>query len=119
MVAIYAPLFLMLAIAAVVVVGFFLSSHYLGPKAPTPEKMMPFESGNPSPGARNVRMSVKFYVTAISFVVFDVEAVFLYVWAVRFKSLGLGGLIAMGGFLAMLIIGLLYELKKGALEWEK
>ena len=119
MVAIYAPLFLMLAIAAVVVVGFFLASHYLGPKAPTPEKMMPFESGNPSPGARNVRMSVKFYVTAISFVVFDVEAVFLYVWAVRFKSLGLGGLIAMGGFLAMLIIGLLYELKKGALEWEK
>jgi NADH-quinone oxidoreductase subunit A len=119
MVATYAPLFLMLAIAAAVVVGFFAASHFLGPKARTPEKMMPFESGNPSAGARDVRMSVKFYLTAISFVVFDVEAVFLYVWAVHFKTLGIGGLIAMGGFLAMLIIGLLYELKKGALEWEK
>ena len=119
MVATYAPLFLMLAIAAVVVVGFFAASHFLGPKVRTPEKMMPFESGNPSAGARNVRMSVKFYLTAISFVVFDVEAVFLYVWAVHFKSLGLGGMVAMGGFLMMLLIGLLYELKKGALEWEK
>ncbi len=119
MVAIYAPLFLMLAIAAIVVVAFFSASHFLGPKLPSPEKLMPFESGNPSLGARNVRMSIKFYLTAISFVVFDVEAVFLYVWAVHFKSLGAAGLVAMGGFLTLLIVGLLYEIKKGALEWEK
>lgn len=119
MVETYAPLLLMLGIAFVVVVAFFCASHFLGPKAPSPEKDMPFESGNPSPGASHLRMSVKFFLTAISFVVFDVEVVFLYIWATHYKSLGGTGLVVMTAFLAMLVIGLVYELRKGALEWEK
>jgi NADH-quinone oxidoreductase subunit A len=119
MVETYAPLLLMLVIAFVVVVVFFAGSHFLGPKKPSPEKSMPFESGNPSAGASHLRMSVKFFLTAISFVVFDVEVVFLYIWAVHYRSLGGAGLAMMTAFLAMLIIGLVYELRKGALEWEK
>jgi NADH-quinone oxidoreductase subunit A len=118
MVATYAPLLLMLAAALLVVLGFFAAGHFLGPKNPTAEKDTPFESGNPSPGARNARVSVKFFLTAISFVVFDVEVVFLYVWAVQYKSMGAPALIVMAAFLTMLVVGLLYELKKGALEWE-
>ena len=118
MVETYAPLLLMFALAFVVVIGFFLASHYLGPKKPSPEKMMPFESGNPSEGASHLRMSVKYFLTAISFVVFDVEVVFLYLWAVHFKSLGGAGLLMAAAFLAMLLIGLVYELRKGALEGE-
>jgi NADH-quinone oxidoreductase subunit A len=119
MVATYAPLFLLLALAALVVLGFFATGQFLGPKNPSAEKSMPFESGNPSPGAHHVRLSVKFYLTAILFVVFDIEAVFLYVWAVHFRFLGWTGLVAMAGFLAVLVVGLVYALKKGALEWEK
>jgi len=119
MVATYAPLLLMFALAALVVVGFFLGAQYLGPKNPTHEKLMPFESGNESAGARKFRMSVKFYLTAILFVVFDIEAVFLYVWAVRYRAMGSVGLLSMTAFLAVLVVGLVYALRKGALEWEK
>ena len=69
-------------------------------------------------GANNIRLSVKFYLTAILFIVFDVEVVFLYPWAVVFRDLGWQGFAAMGIFLAMLVLGLLYEWRKGALEWE-
>ncbi|MBI5532324.1 MAG: NADH-quinone oxidoreductase subunit A [Deltaproteobacteria bacterium] len=119
MVATYAPLLLMFALAGLVVMGFFVAGHFLGPKNPSPAKLMPFESGNESPGARKIRMSVKFYLTAILFVVFDIEAVFLYVWAVRFRALGWVGMVSMVGFLAVLVVGLVYALRKGALEWEK
>lgn len=119
MVATYAPLLLLFALAALVVAAFFLGGQYLGPKNPSHDKLAPFESGNPSPGARKLRMSVKFYLTAILFVVFDIEAVFLYVWAVRFRALGWLGMVSMAGFLAVLVVGLVYALKKGALEWEK
>lgn len=119
MVETYAPLLMMLAIALVVVVAFFSVGHFLGPKAPSPEKSMPFESGNPSAGASHLRLSVKFFLTAISFVVFDVEVVFLYIWAVHYRSLGGAGLAAMAAFLTMLVVGLVYEIKEGALEWEK
>jgi NADH-quinone oxidoreductase subunit A len=119
MVATYAPLFIMFALAALVVAGFFLAGQYLGPNNPSPAKLMPFESGNESPGARKIRMSVKFYLTAILFVVFDIEAVFLYVWAVRFRALGWVGFLSMASFLAVLVVGLVYALRKGALEWEK
>ncbi len=119
MVATYAPLFLMLGLAGLVVIGFFVAAHYLGPKNPTPAKLMPFEAGNESAGARHARLSVKFYLTAILFIVFDIEAVFLYVWAVRFRALGMVGLLSMARFLAVRLVGLFYALRKGALEWEK
>ncbi len=118
MVATYAPLFLLFVVAGLVVLGFFFAGQALGPKNPTAEKLMPFESGNPSSGARTVRLSVKFYLTAISFVIFDIEAIFLYVWAVQFRALGWGGFLAMAAFLVMIAVGLVYEIRKGALEWE-
>ncbi|MEI8254478.1 MAG: NADH-quinone oxidoreductase subunit A, partial [Deltaproteobacteria bacterium] len=71
-----------------------------------------------STGARHVKLSVKFYLTALLFVLFDIEAVFLYPWAVLYQSLGWIGLVEMMLFLAMLTVGLVYCWKKGALEWE-
>ena len=91
----------------------------IGPKNPTPEKMIPYECGSESTGARFVKPSVKFYLTAILFVVFDIEAVFIYPWAIQFRGLGWTGFATMGSFIALLVVGLVYVWKKGALEWEK
>ena len=80
--------------------------------------MKPFECGSESSGGRHVKLSVKFYLTAILFVVFDIESVFIYPWAVRFRSLGWTGLAEMFGFLAVIVVALIYVWRKGALEWE-
>jgi NADH:ubiquinone oxidoreductase subunit B-like Fe-S oxidoreductase/NADH:ubiquinone oxidoreductase subunit 3 (subunit A) len=90
-VAAYIPLFILFALAALIVVGMFTATSLLGPKNPTPEKMIPFECGSETTGGRNVRPSVKFYLTAILFVVFDIEAVLIYPWVVQFRSLGWWG----------------------------
>jgi NADH-quinone oxidoreductase subunit A len=97
----------------------YVATTYLGPKAPNPDKPMPFESGNPSEGARRLRPSVKFYLTALLFVVFDIEAVMIYPWAVEFRSLGWVGFATMASFIGLLAVVLIYVWKKGALEWEK
>jgi NADH-quinone oxidoreductase subunit A len=116
----YLPLFLMLAIAVALPLIMFVLASSLGPKdKPNDEFLIPYESGSESTGARHVKLSVKFYLTAILFVVFDIEAVFLYPWAAQFRSLGWFGLIEMIAFLAVLGATLLYAWKKGALEWEK
>jgi NADH-quinone oxidoreductase subunit A len=115
----YAPVFLLLALAFTVAILFYSGATFLGPKKPTAEKMMPFECGSDSTGGKHSKLSVKFYLTAILFVVFDIEAVFIYPWAVQFQSLGWTGLISMFGFLSTVVVGLIYVWKKGALEWEK
>ena len=92
MTTLYLPLFIMFAVALLVCLGMFSLGQFVGPKNPTPEKMTPFECGNDTSGAKGTKMSVKFYLTAILFVVFDIEVVFLYPWAVEFKSLGWDGL---------------------------
>ncbi len=114
----YGPVFLMVGFALVVALAVFTLATVLGPKNPTAEKMLPYESGSESSGARHVRLSVKFYLTAILFVIFDIEAVFLYPWAVLYQSLGWTGLIEMTVFLGVLVAALAYCWKKGALEWE-
>ena len=114
----YIPLLILFLIGAVFTVGFFVATSYLGPKNPTPEKMIPYESGSPSTGAQHVRLSIKFYLTAILFVVFDIEAVFLYPWAALFRQLGWTGFLEMVLFLFILTLTLVYAWKKGALEWE-
>jgi NADH-quinone oxidoreductase subunit A len=81
--------------------------------------MIPYECGSETTGGRHVKLSVKFYLTAILFVIFDVEAVFIYPWAIQFRSLGAAGLLTMFGFIATLALALVYCWKKGALEWEK
>lgn len=115
----YLPLFLLFLIAGVVAVAMFTLTSILGPKNPTPEKMMPFECGSDSTGSRFVRPSVKFYLTAILFVVFDIEVVLMYPWVVSFRSLGWTGFLTMASFVALLVVALAYVWKKGALEWEK
>src|SRR3954470_22385633 len=110
---------LMIAVAALIACTFFGAATFLGRNVnKTPEKMKPFECGSESSGGRHLKLSVKFYLTAILFVVFDIEAVFIYPWAVRFKELGWTGLFSMFGFLAVVVVALVYVVKKGALEWE-
>ncbi len=84
----YIPLFLLFLVAAIIALAMFTLTSLLGPKNPTPEKMIPYECGSESTGGRFVKPSVKFYLTAILFVVFDIEAVLIYPWAVQFRSLG-------------------------------
>lgn len=118
MIATYAPLFILFALAALVAFGFWIATPLAGKRNPNPEKMTPYECGSESTGGRHVKMSVKFYLTAILFVVFDVEAVFIYPWAIQYRSMGWAGLAVMGAFVATLALALVYCWKKGALEWE-
>ena len=114
----YIPLLILFLVGALITVTVFVATSMLGPKNPTPEKMTPYECGSESTGGRFVKPSVKFYLTAILFVVFDIEAVFIYPWAVQFRTLGWFGLVEMFSFLAVVLVALVYVWRKGALEWE-
>ncbi|MGB5813220.1 MAG: NADH-quinone oxidoreductase subunit A [Polyangiales bacterium] len=118
MFSVYLPMFMMLGIAALVALGVFGLTTVLGPKNMTAEKAIPYEAGSETTGARHIRLSIKFYLTAILFVVFDIEAVFLYPWASMFQDLGWFGFVEMVLFLIVLGVTLAYAWKKGALEWE-
>jgi NADH-quinone oxidoreductase subunit A len=119
MISTYAPMFMMMGVGLALAGLFFLGASFLGGKLKkTEEKMLPFECGSESSGGNHLKLSVKFYLTAILFVVFDIEAVFIYPWAVQFKNLGWLGLFSMFGFLAVVVVALVYCVKKGALEWE-
>jgi len=118
MLEVYLPMFVMFAIVAVISAVMFLGGQLIGPKNPNPEKLTPFECGNDTEGARNTKLSVKFYLTAILFVVFDIEVVFMYPWATLFKGLGWSGFATMFSFIVALVVALAYCWKKGALEWE-
>ena len=118
MFAVYLPVFIMLGVATLVALGMFTATSLVGPKNMTAEKAIPYESGSETTGANHLRMSIKFYLTAILFVVFDIEAVFLYPWAAMFRSLGWIGFVEMLLFIVILGITLIYAWKKGALEWE-
>jgi NADH-quinone oxidoreductase subunit A len=91
---------------------------FLGPKKPTAIKADTFECGSVAEGNARQRFAVKFYVVALLFIVFDVEAVFLYPWAVNFQGLGWFGYVEMLIFAVTLVVGLVYVWKKGALNWE-
>lgn len=100
----------------VVIIGL---SAILGPQKPNPDKLSTYEAGVVSAvGTARERFSVKFYLIAIMFILFDVEGVFLYPWAVNFRSLGLLGLMEMFVFIAILVAGFAYAWRKGALQWE-
>lgn len=111
-------MFVIFLVSAGIAGAMFTLGHFVGPKNPTPEKMMPYECGNDTRGSRGLRPSVKFYLTAILFVVFDVEVVFIYPWAVLFRSLGWVGLLSMLAFIGSLLVALVYCWKKGAMEWD-
>ena len=95
----------------------FLSS-LLGRRRVTPQKMLPYECGMDPVGPARNPFSVRFYLIAMLFIIFDIEAVFLYPWAVIFQELKVFGLIEMAVFIAILLIGFIYIWKRGALEWE-
>jgi NADH-quinone oxidoreductase subunit A len=115
----YAALLISFALCGVVATLMVLMSWLLGPKRPTETKLEIFETGNPPIGSlRGMRFPVKFYLVAILFIVFDIEVVFMYPWAVVYRSLGWFGLAEMAVFVAILGVGLAYVWRVGALEWE-
>lgn len=114
----YLPLLLLLIISVVLASVMVGLARILGPQTPTEVKLTPFECGSPVIGSARDRFSVKYYVTAILFLVFDIEAVFVYPWAVLFRRLGWYGFIEMLVFVAFILVGLIYVFRKGALEWE-
>lgn len=114
----YLPLLFLLLVAIGIGAFKFFLGHYLGRKPYNAEQAAPFECGNESTGARGLKLDVKFYLTAILFVVFDIEVVFMYPWAILFKDLGWTGFATMSVFIAALAVALAYCWKKGALEWE-
>ncbi len=114
----YLPIFVLVGVALLVALAFLLLGYYLGPHRPNKWKLSPYESGMDPVGEARERYSVSFYMVAMEFIVFDLEVVFLYPWAVRFTSLGWGTFIAVMVFLSILIIGLVYTIKKGTLNWD-
>ncbi|HEU4648502.1 MAG TPA: NADH-quinone oxidoreductase subunit A [Gemmatimonadales bacterium] len=114
----YAPILILLTISVLNAVGMVVASHFLGPIRPTAAKRAPYESGVTPLGDTRERFSVKFYMVAILFIVFDLETVFLIPWGVSFRTLGLFGFVEMLVFIAVLLVGFVYIWKKGALQWD-
>ena len=92
--------------------------YLVRPSRPYRAKLLPYESGSPLFSDARVQFPMRYYIIAMLFVIFDIEIVFLFPWAVAFRQLGLLGLIEMGLFIAILVVGFWYVWKKGALEWD-
>lgn len=114
----YFPILILAAIAFFIALLLMLLSRFLGPYRPNKNKLNPYESGMDPVGEARERYSITFYLVAMEFIVFDLEVVFIYPWAVRYLDLGLGTFISMVVFIVILLIGLLYTLKKGTLDWD-
>jgi len=114
----YFPVAILVLVAIMIGLGALVFGLLLRPRRPYAQKLTPYESGNPPVGDSRHRFSIKFYIIAMLFVVFDVEAVFLYPWAVAYDKLGLFGLVEMMLFIFILLIGYVYVWKKGAFDWE-
>ena len=118
MLAEYLPTLLFLIVATGIGVALIVIGNVLGPKRPTAEKLSPYECGFPAFEDSRMRFDVRYYLIAILFIVFDLEAAFLFPWAVSLDVTGWPGWITMMVFLFELAVGLAYAWKKGALEWE-
>ena len=114
----YIPVLLFLLVAIAFAGGTIGLSSIIVPRRRNPVKMSSYECGVEPVGDARERFSIKFYLVAVLFILFDIEAVFLYPWAVTFNQLGLYGLIEMVLFIVILLVGYLYLLKKRALEWD-
>jgi NADH-quinone oxidoreductase subunit A len=114
----YVPLIFVVAFALLLPALLLGVQRLLAPRHPTPAKLEPYECGAPPLGSPHQRLPVKFYLVAVLFLLFDIETVFLFPWSVLFRKLGLFGLVEMGIFLGVLVLGLAYVWRKGALEWE-
>ena len=118
MLAEYLPTLLFLIVATGIGVALLIVGSVLGPKRPTAEKLSPYECGFEAFEDARMQFDVRYYLIAILFIVFDLEIAFMFPWALVFRDLGVFGLVEMGVFLALLVIGFVYVWKKGALEWE-
>jgi NADH-quinone oxidoreductase subunit A len=105
-------------LAAVITGSMVVLASTLGKKKPSKVKLEPFECGQTPLSVPGGKLAIKFYLTAILFILFDVELVFLYPWAVIFRELGMRGLIEMGVFLGILMVGYIYAWDNGALKWQ-
>ncbi len=114
----YIPILIQFVVAVGFVVSMIILSNYLGPKRKSLNKDKNFECGIESVGNARIPFSVKYFLVAILFVLFDVEVIFLYPWAINFKELGIDGMIKMVVFMLLLLVGFFYIIKKKALEWE-
>jgi NADH-quinone oxidoreductase subunit A len=112
------PIVITFILGAVVCVLLLSLSRFVGPRRPTPVKVMPFECGMEQIDTPRTQVSIKFSVVAMLFIIFDIEVAFLYPWAVVFRQLGLPGLVAVLMFLVVLAVGFLYAWQRGAMEWE-
>ncbi len=113
----YAPILIFLAVATVFPVATLVIAAILRPSSYDKTKVEAYECGVPPSGEARARYPVRFYLIAVLFVVFDVETIFLFPWAVKYRALGLFGFMEMLVFLGILIVGFAYAWKKGALEW--
>ncbi|WP_164126514.1 NADH-quinone oxidoreductase subunit A [Sphingobacterium luzhongxinii] len=114
----YLPILIQLAVAAGFGVLTIVGTHLLGPKVRSEKKLSSFESGVEVIGNARQPFSIKYFLVAILFVIFDIEVIFMYPWAVNFREFGLDGLIEMFVFMGMLLLGFIYVIKKKALNWD-
>jgi len=115
----YLPIILMFLVAAGFVVTTMVASHLLGPKRNTKIKLDSFECGIETHGNARLPFSIKYFLVAILFVLFDIEVIFMYPWAVNFKELGMLGVVEVFSFIALLLVGFYYMISKNALKWEE
>jgi NADH-quinone oxidoreductase subunit A len=118
MLADYLPILMMFLVAVFIAVFVIVVSRFLGPQRPTRRKLMPYESGMEPIGSAQRRFPVKFHLVAMLFILFDIEVMFLFPYALVYRDLAVPGLIAAGVFFVVLVVGMVYEWKRGALEWE-
>ncbi len=114
----YLPILIFLIVALGLGAVMILAGSLLGPSRPDSEKLSPYECGFEAFEDSRMKFDVRFYLVAILFIIFDLEIAFLFPWAVVLDQIGLFGFLAMVVFLAILVVGFIYEWKKGALEWE-
>ncbi|GAA4520145.1 NADH-quinone oxidoreductase subunit A [Sphingobacterium thermophilum] len=114
----YIPILIQMLVAAGFGVTTIVATHLLGPKVRTENKLTAFESGIKVIGNARQPFSIKYFLVAILFVIFDVEVIFMYPWAVNFREMGLEGLIEMFIFMGLLLLGFVYVIKKKALNWD-
>ena len=114
----YLPILIFFAIAAAIGIGFMVAAFVIAPSRPDPEKLSAYECGFEAFDDSRGQFDVRFYLVAILFIIFDLEVAFLFPWAISLGEVGVFGFWSMMVFLGILTIGFVYELKKGALDWE-
>lgn len=114
----YIPIVIFIGIGIAFGVVSLVVGLFVRPNRPYRAKLLPYESGSPLFSDARIQFPMRYYIIAMLFVIFDIEIVFMFPWAVAFKKLGLLGLIEMGLFIAILVVGYWYVWKKGALEWD-